>query len=106
MKDSKEFLMFILGLGNAGGESMKNGTIDFRDALNFWEPMTLAEDAFDGFQNIYEELLNATPDQYEELYQMSAEKFDIPQDRIERVIEKGIKASLNMIEMVMIWKRD
>lgn len=100
MKESKEILRFFLAGCEAVAVSLENGKLDFKDVFNFWEPMTLAEDAFDDFTKAGAEMMNATPEEMEVMKKMAEEEFDIPQDDFEEIFELVVKSSLDLFIVV------
>ena len=100
MKETKEVLDFVISLGNAVGESARDGEIDYSDVINFWEPISKISDAVYGSVDIPGEMSDLTSDQMAELVSYVKEKFDIPQENVEEIIEDSLSIGLSFISLI------
>ena len=101
MKETTEMVMFAVALGNAVGESAKDGNISLLDATNFFSAMTSAGPAFADMQKIPGELSLMDAADSKVLCDQAIAKFDIPQDGIELVVEKALKVSLALADLML-----
>jgi hypothetical protein len=91
VKELKEMLGFVLGLGNAFGKSMADGKIGWTDLANFLSPLMKAPAAFQGVTQIPGELADLDPTEKAEVLNYVRTEFDIPQDKVEEAVEDGLK---------------
>lgn len=101
IKESKEVLDFVLALGNAAGVSLSDGKIGLEDLSNFFGALTVAGPAFEGIQDVVKEFKDLDKEEAAELVTYVKEKFDIPQDDIEAMVEKGLAAALLIGEIIV-----
>ena len=104
MKELKEALSFALALGNALGQSLEDGKLDYSDLLNLWEPMTKAGDAVEGASKILAEIHALDDAATRELLDYAKATFDIPQDKMEAAVEASINVLLGILKLVTIFK--
>lgn len=100
MKETKEVLDFVISLGNALGESMKDGVVDYSDVMNFWEPISKISYAVEGSSDILGEVSDLTLDQMDDLVSHVKDNFDIPQDNIEEIIEESLTIGLSILSLI------
>lgn len=89
IQETKEMLGFILGLGNALGESLEDGELSITDLPAFVSPLLNAGAAFTGASEIPKELIDLDDAERVELIAYAKETLDIPENCIEDVIECG-----------------
>ena len=104
MKELKEVLDFALCLGNAFGESMKDGKLDYTDLINLWDPLTKAPDAVEGASKILSEIENLDAEKGKALVEYAKAKFDIPQDDVEAKVEAAMDLVLGITKFVKLLK--
>jgi hypothetical protein len=102
MKELKEVLCFAVCLGNAVGESLKDGELTYGDAMNFWEPLSKLDEAADGIESVVDELKNMDEAKAAELVLFVKDELDIPQDGIEEVIEAGLDLALGVSKFILL----
>lgn len=100
IKETKEMLGFTLALGNAVGTSLADGTVGWTDLVHFFSAVRDAPSAINGAHLLPAELADLSEAEKQELYDFIDAEFDIPQDRLEPIIEKGIKAAVVLADLV------
>ena len=105
LKETKEALKFLLSFGNAVGASLADGRIGWADAFNFIGTLKTVQPAFAGASNIPAEIAAITEAQKEELKQFIKDEFDIPQDSLEPLIEKGLSVAVELTEIVKFFTK-
>lgn len=103
IKETKELLKFALELGNALGQSLEDKKLTFSDATYFLTAIKDAPAAFAGINKIPGELKEFTPEEQAELKEFVMTTFDIPQDKVEGFIEKGIEVAFKIYEVVSMF---
>ena len=99
LKETKELAKFVIALGLAAEKSYDDKKIDYSDAFNFWEPVTLLKDAAEDAHKIKEEWKNASEEDLDLFYAELTEEFDLKDDQIEEVVEKALEAGIALWEV-------
>jgi hypothetical protein len=102
MKELKEFLLFATALGNALGESLKDGKIDVTDMVTLWRPISTAGDAFEGIAKILEEIKALDEAKTKELAAFIKANFNIPQDSVELAVESALELAVGILKFVTL----
>ena len=105
MKETIEMVSFVLELGNAIGASLEDGKIDWSDLMRFFGALKMAGPAIKGYENIPEEMKNLTPAMKEELKTYVSDKLDLPNDKIEFVVEAALKVAIDLISVVNVFRK-
>ena len=100
LKETKEVLDFVISLGNALGESLEDGEISYSDIMNFWEPISSIADAIEGASEIPSEIAELSQEELADLVEYSKNKFDIPQESVEEIIEDSLSIGLLIIALI------
>ena len=100
IKETKEMLGFVLSIGNALGASLEDGEVTIGDLTEFVAPLLEAGDAFAGAVSIPAELADLTEEERTELLTYAKEKFSIPEDNVEDVVECGFDTVVQIYELV------
>lgn len=103
MKELKELLAFIIGLGNAVGASLEDGKFELSELGLLMLPLTKAPAAFSDMKLIPAELASLTDAQKAELLEYVKTEFDIPEDKVEELIENVLKAGLALYGVVTLF---
>lgn len=99
IKETKELVKFGISLGEAIDKSLPGG-IGLEDAMNFYNAVTTASDAFDNVKQVPKELGDLDQAERDELYAYVEAEFDIANDKLESVIEEALKTALQVYKLV------
>ena len=105
LKESGEVLDLLIGLGNAAGKAALDGKISYLDAALFIDPLMSLMPAIDGADKALKELMMASDMDKALLADYFAEKFDLPQDGIEKRIEEAITFGFSLFSYIQTWKK-
>jgi hypothetical protein len=100
LKETKEVLDFVIGLGEALAHSLEDGSLSVGDLINFWEPVSNIASAIEGFEDVLEEISNLTADDLDHLADYVEDEFDIHDDNLEEMIEAGLQTAVNLLKFV------
>ena len=90
IKETKEMLAAVFTLGNAVGKSLEDGKIGFDDFANFIPVLPKLGTAIANSDQIPKELKDLDKEEVEEIKAFIKEEFDISNDALEEMIEKGL----------------
>ena len=99
--DTAEALLLVCHLGNAMGKSAEDGKLGIDDAIHFMSVVKAAPAAFSGIKNFGLE----SDDERDEAVEYVKAHFDIPQDKLEGMIESGLVAAEKLYEIVELFKK-
>lgn len=106
VKETAELLMFVMSIGEGVVNSLEDGRISLFDASYFFDALGNAIDAFSNFSGAITEMRNLGDDQKALLQKFIEFNFDIPQDALERRIEKALVAAVGLADMIGDWSND
>lgn len=104
IKETKEMLKFAITFGESIDKSLEDKKIGLEDAMNFYNAVLTAGDAFEGAGKIAAELSDLSQAERDELVAYVEAEFDIANDRTEAVIEEGLKTAMQIYKMVAVLK--
>ncbi len=104
-KDLKELLSFGLSLIQAGESALADGKFDLSDVIKFWEPLQKFNDALDGAANIPKSLSSLSTAEAKSIYGWASKEFDLKNDNIENIVEKGLNIALLIISGIAELKK-
>jgi len=99
-KETKEMLLFLLGLGNALGRSLEDGKITIGDLTNLASPILDSAEAFAGSNEIPAELADLDFEEREDLLKYAKETFSVPQACCEDIIESAFDVFAEVYALV------
>lgn len=105
VKETKELLKFVIGLGMALEKALADGAIGVGDLVSFWSPLMNINDALKDISLVPKELADLSEDEKAELLAYIEQEFDIGNDALEAVIEKALKAGLQAFELIQCVKK-
>lgn len=105
IQETKELLRFVLALGNAAGQAARDGKIDVSDLAYFVSALTKIGPALDKIDLVPKELADLSEAEREELLAFFRSEFDIPQDRLEAIIELLFSITLSFARLLAMLKR-
>lgn len=100
IKETKELLGFVLSIGNAFGASLEDGEMTIGDLTEFVAPLIEAGDAFSDVTSIPAELADLSEEERVELLTYAKEKFSIPEEHVEDIVECGFETVAQIYELV------
>jgi hypothetical protein len=103
VKDTLEVLDFGFKMQVAITESLSDGKINIFDLPNVFKPMSAANAAIQGFQNVKTELKNLTPEGKVIVHAFVQDRFDLVHDELEAVIEETIDLVVGTISTAFKW---
>lgn len=86
-----ELLIFAFNFQDALVRSLSDGKIDFSDIGNLWPLATSAAPAFKGVGNPLSRLSNLSDIERGALIELARQRFDLPNDMLEILIEDSIR---------------
>ena len=90
IQETKELLAFVFSLAEAIKKSNADGDFNWRDGLNFIEPLKRLGPAIDNIEDIIPEVADLDAEEWNEL--------------ISERIEDGLNAGIELIRMTQIFK--
>jgi hypothetical protein len=104
LKETKEAVAFGIALGEAVDVSLADGKIGLDDAMNFYNAVLKAGDAFSDIGLVAKELGDLDAAERQELQDFVEAEFDIANDKLEEVIECALETVLQVYELVEKFK--
>ncbi len=100
-KETIEFLDFAFGLADATQKSLaSDGKINLFDVPNYVAVAFKAPAAFGGIENVPRELAELTDDERKEVIAYFEDRFDLPNDDLERLIENTLATGWAFAESI------
>ena len=100
IKETKELVLFISSLGNALGDALEDGEVDWTDLGTLVGVIRTVGPALEGAQEVFSELSDLSEVEYQELLATAQENFDIPQDQLEEYAESAFDLGLRLAMFV------
>lgn len=100
IKETKEMLKLLLTLAEAIAGSLEDGKVGFSDMLRFFGALRAVGPAVKDIGNMAAEIADLSKEEMAELEQYVVAEFDIANDILEGYIEKGLQATLLVLELV------
>ena len=108
IQETKELLLFVFSLAEAIKKSNADGDFNWRDGLNFIEPLKKLGPAIDNIEDIIPEVADLEAEEWNELITFVSEQWDLDnsdsEDDISVRIEDGLNAGIELIRMTQIFK--
>lgn len=108
IQETKELLSFVFSLAEAIKKSNADGDFNWRDGLNFIEPLKRLGPAIDNIEDIIPEVADLDAEEWNELITFVSEQWDLDnsdsEDDISVRIEDGLNAGIELIRMTQIFK--
>ena len=108
IEETKELLDFVFSLAAAIKKSNEDGEFNWRDGLNFIEPLKRLGPAIDNIEDIIPEIQDLDADEWNELIDFVKDRWDLDtenaDDDISERIEDGLNAGVELIRMTQIFK--
>lgn len=94
IKDLKEAVYFGLKVGEAASDGF---------SYDDFGVLTSLPAAISGISNVPDELADLDEEEAEELKQFVQDSFDIPDDRLEEMVEKAVYAAIAVYQVYQAW---
>lgn len=108
IQETKELLAFVFSLAEAIKKSNADGDFNWRDGLNFIEPLKRLGPAIDNIEDIIPEVADLDAEEWNELVDYVSEQWNLDtsdtEDDISERIEDGLNAGIELIRMTQIFK--
>ena len=102
-EETKDALTFVLRLGEGFANALEDGKLSFADFIHFAGAFQSVPAALSGAYSIPKELSDLTEDEARELIDWAKEEFDIPQDGIEEIVERGFELLFVLYQFLQRW---
>ena len=108
IQETKELLEFVFSLAEAIKKSNADGEFNWRDGLNFIEPLKRLGPAIDNIEEIVPEVADLDSEEWAELVEFVSSKWDLDtgdaDDDISDRIEDGLNAGIELVRMTQLFK--
>ena len=108
IQETKELLSFVFSLAEANKKSNADGDFNWRDGLNFIEPLKRLGPAIDNIEDIIPEIGDLDANEWNELITYVSEQWDLDNsdsdDDLSERIEDGLNAGIELIRMTQLFK--
>jgi len=99
-KDVEELVSFVADLANGIGKALEDKKFTIGDLPDFIPALKSAYAAIENVQDVWNQFKNMTRDEQSALAEVFAQRFDIPQDKAEEVVEKAVRIGLQLYELI------
>ena len=99
IEETKEMVGFVISLGEGVAKAVEDG-FSLDDIVYFLEALTRAPAAFENMAAIPSELKDLSGEEAQALKDYIAEDFDIPNDKLEDVIERALQLAADLYEFL------
>lgn len=103
IQETIELLEFGFNLQEAVTKSLSDGKINLLDAPRFLGVIKSAGSAFSGIQKIKSELADVSVSEKQELLAFARERFDLPDNELEILIEDTLEEVLDLYKLASRW---
>ena len=108
IEETKELLEFVFSLAEAIKKSNADGEFNWRDGLNFIEPLKRLGPAIDNIEEIVPEVSDLDSEEWTELVEFVSSRWDLDSgdadDDIADRIEDGLNAGIELVRMTQLFK--
>ena len=107
IQETKVLLLFVFSLAEAIKKSNADGDFNWRDGLNFIEPLKRLGPAIDNIEDIIPEIGDLDANEWNELITYVSEQWDLDNsdsdDDLSERIEDGLNAGIELIRMTQLF---
>ena len=103
IKETKELLDFGFKLQKAVSAALENGKVGVADFPEFFPALMASAKAFSGAEKVPSELADLSEEEIGELVAFAEERFDLPNDGLEMLVEETIEMALKVIALGADW---
>ena len=108
IQETKELLEFVFSLAEAIKKSNADGEFNWRDGLNFIEPLKRLGPAIDNIEGIVPEIGDLDAEEWAELVEFVSSRWDLDtgdaDDALSDRIEDGLNAGIELVRMTQLFK--
>lgn len=104
IKETKEFLKFVIDLVEAIDVSLQDGVISVGDAANFFTAIINAGSAFDNIGQVPAEVADLSLEEANELYSFVCEELSLSNEQAKLAVERLLEVGLKIYELVIFIK--
>jgi len=108
IEETKELLEFVFSLAEAIKKSNADGEFNWRDGLNFIEPLKRLGPAIDNIEEIVPEIGDLDAEEWAELVEFVSSRWDLDtgdgDDDLSDRIEDGLNAGIELVRMTQLFK--
>ena len=108
IQETKELLEFVFSLAEAIKKSNADGEFNWRDGLNFIEPLKRLGPAIDNIEGIVPEIGDLDAEEWAELVEFVSSRWDLDtgdaDDDLSDRIEDGLNAGIELVRMTQLFK--
>jgi len=108
IQETKELLEFVFSLAEAIKKSNADGEFNWRDGLNFIEPLKRLGPAIDNIEEIVPEIGDLDAEEWAELVEFVSSRWDLDtgdaDDDLSDRIEDGLNAGIELVRMTQLFK--
>lgn len=105
VKETKEMLRFVLSLANVMSEIMDDGKVSLLELPKLLVPFRLMPAALKDVKMIVAEFKDLSKEEVDELTQEFMKEFNLKQDEIEAMIEKGMLVAAELAKIILSFKK-
>jgi hypothetical protein len=106
IKETKELVKFMLGLGNSLDKALDDKKISVMDVPLFMGVFMDMAPAFDGIAKVPAEIKDLSAEEMAELSAFVQQEFDIKSDRTEAIIEGALMLAADIYKYAKLFKKD
>lgn len=99
-KNLEEALGFVLSFVQAVSLSLKDGKVDYLDALNFIDVISKIGPAVEEYKQIPKEIKDLTSEEVDQISEKLKTEFDIENDILEENIELALEVTLKLAQLI------
>lgn len=103
IENLKKLVHFGAKLANQVATSLSDGW-QWTDALSFVDEMAAVPGAVKAIPEARKELADLTAEERQELHNYLADEFDLPNDKIEALVEHALNLALELVSLVSEFK--
>ena len=103
LSELQDVLAFGFDISDALQAAAADGSFDLKDVPKFLPLYGSAKAAIEGIGNPVARFKNLTPGERAELVEFAKERFDIPNDELESLIEDTLDAVVNILSISARW---
>lgn len=104
IKETKEMLMFLIGMAEAVDKSDADGKIGLDDAGHLFAALPLALAAFGGISEIPKELADMDAAERAELVKMIDDELQLGHAKTEMAVKKGLTVAMELYGLIQLVK--
>ena len=101
IKETKDMLKFVLGLGMALDKSLADKKFSVDDIGNFVSAFLSAGEAFEGVKEIGAELKDLDAAELEEINEFVKKELELENEKVEAIVESGLGLGVQIYQLVL-----